>query len=248
MFNYDVGFEVSFSHQIRDTSFTKSSLSVVGETRSGTVLGFSLGLSLDRVLPGSFPVPSSKSYGVRTGIWVDTRDSPRLPRRGIFYTIHAQYALRMNSPTQLVREPEPRANTGRLTFDFIHHVPSFGEQSFYAAVHGREAYSSEPEVPFHDYFFLGGASSVRGYREEQFAGSRVAWANMEYRFQLGGDSYLYPFLDIGYYESKGTGSVLGYGIGLTLKKGLAGIGLDYGLAKEDKPLDGKIHLRLTGQF
>ncbi len=248
VFSYDVGFEVSFSHQIRDTSFTKSSLSVVGETRSGTVLGFSLGLSLDRVLPGSFPVPSSKSYGVRTGIWVDTRDSPRLPRRGIFYTVHAQYALRVNSPTQLVREPEPRANTGRLTFDFVHHVPSFGEQSFYAAVHGREAYSSEPEVPFHDYFFLGGASSVRGYREEQFAGSRVAWANMEYRFQLGRDSYLYPFLDIGYYESKGTGSVLGYGIGLALRKGLAGIGLDYGLAKEDKPLDGKIHLRLTGQF
>ena len=246
--SYDVGFEISFSHQIRDTSFTKSSLSAVGETRSGTVLGFSLGLSLERVLPGSFPIPNSKSYGVKSGMWVDTRDSPRLPRRGIFYTVHAEYALRMNSPTQLVREVEPRANTGRLTFDFVHHVPSFGEQSFYVAIHGREAYSSEPEVPFHDHSFLGGANSVRGYREEQFAGSRVAWANTEYRFQLGRGSYLYPFIDVGYYESKNTGSIMGYGVGLTLKKGLTGIGLDYGLAKEDQPLDGKIHLRVTGQF
>ena len=246
--SYDVGLEVSFSHQIRDTSFTKSSLLVVGDTRSGTVLGFSLGLSFDRVLPGSFPVPNSKSYGMRSGVSVDTRDSPRLPRKGIFYTVQAEYALRMNSPTQSVREVEPRANTGRLTLDFIHHVPSFGDQSFYAAVHGREAYSSEPEVLFHDYFFLGGANSVRGYREEQFAGSRVAWANMEYRFRLGRGSYIYPFADVGYYESENTGSILGYGLGLTLKKGLTSIGLDYGLAKEDEPLNGKIHLRLTGQF
>lgn len=248
LLSYDVGLEVSFSHQIRDTSFTKSSLSIVGETRSGTVLGFNLGLSFDRVLPGSFPLPNSRSYGMRTGIWVDTRDSPRFPRKGIFYTLNAEYALRMNSTTELVRELKPTANTGKLTFDFIHHVPSLGGQSFFAAVHGREAYSSEKEVLFHDYFFLGGANSVRGYREEQFAGSRVAWGNMEYRFRLGRGSHLYPFLDVGYYESQITGSVIGYGVGLLLRKGMAGVGLDYGLAKEDKPLDGKIHLRLTGQF
>lgn len=248
LFSYDVALHVSFGHHIRDTSYTKSSVSVDLQSKSRGLLGSSLGFSFERVLPGSSPVSNSRSYGVRTGIWVDTRRSPRTNRGGVFYDLRAEYALRINAPSKLVKEPEPRANTGRLVFDFLHYVPSFLGHLVYAALHGREAYTSEPEVPVHDYFFLGGAASVRGYREEEFSGFRVAWADVEYRIVAGRGSYFYPFLDIGYYQAQKSGAILGYGLGLKVSSGLGSLGLDYGLAKGDGPLDGKLHVRLTGEF
>jgi len=248
LFSYDVALHVSFGHYIRDTSYTKSSISADLQSKSRGSVGPSLGFSFERVLPGSFPIPNSRSYGVRAGTWFDTRESPRTYRSGIFYDLRAEYALRTNSPSQLVKEPEPNASTGRLAFDFLHYVPSFFDHSVYVAFHGREAYTSESEVPVHDYTFLGGAGSVRGYREEEFGGFRVAWANVEYRLAAGRGSYIYPFLDLGYYQAEESGTLLGYGLGLSLKTRLGTLGLDYGLAEGDEPLEGKVHLRLIGEF
>jgi outer membrane protein assembly factor BamA len=245
---YDVGLELAFSHYIRDTSYTKSSVSAAFHTRSALPLGLSWGISYDRVLPGSFPVANSRSYGVMAGVTVDTRDNPRAARSGILYDVRGEYALRRMSPTELVREPDPSANTAKLFLDLVNYFPSYSRQLFYACVRGREAYTSEGQVPLDDYFRLGGATSVRGYGEDQFEGFRVAWANLEYRLGLGREAFFYPFLDLGYYEALESHGVLGYGAGLSAGRGAAGFGMDYGLARGEGPLDGKVHLRLTGEF
>ena len=35
-----------------------------------------------------------------------------------------------------------------------------------------------------DLYRLGGTNTLRGYRENQFLGSRIFWSNLEYRFLL----------------------------------------------------------------
>jgi len=92
---------------------------------------------------------------------------------------------------------------------------------------------------------LGGAKSLRGYWEEQFRDLRVAWLNLELRRELGGGSWGFPFLDVGYARGKVR---WGYGVGLRLRTGMGRIGVDYGLGPGDELWEGKVHLVLEGRF
>jgi outer membrane protein insertion porin family len=246
VFSYDFAVKASFDHQIRDTSFTKSTVVVDLQTRYMGTISLVWGISASRVLPGSAPTARSTSYGVGAGVLIDTRSFPEEP--GLSYETRAEYAIRINSASTLVPRPEPRASTGRLLFDLLHHVPVPAGRELFLGVHGRETHTSEATVPLSDYFFLGGAGSVRGYREEQFTGWRVAWANLEYRLGLGRDAYFYPFVDLGYYQTEESAGVVGYGLGFNFRVKAGSLGLDYGLGEDDGPLDGKIHLRLAGEF
>ena len=109
-------------------------------------------------------------------------------------------------------------------------------------------------MPITDQFRFGGARTLRGYRENQFNGSKVAWANLEYRYLLARRSRVFVFLDSGYYwrrldsgESV-EGYKLGYGFGLRIETGLGIISVDYGLGEGDGILAGKVHVGLINQF
>jgi outer membrane protein insertion porin family len=112
--------------------------------------------------------------------------------------------------------------------------------------------STEEDVPFHEQLVLGGARSLRGYREEQFRGTRTALGTAEYRFLLTRRSRALAFVDAGYYYRGGSnfakGVKLGYGIGLRGETRLGIIALDYGLGEGDGLLDGKLHVGLSREF
>ncbi len=102
-------------------------------------------------------------------------------------------------------------------------------------------------------YFLGGANSLRGSRENQFAGNFIAWMNLEYRYIIGKLSRIYVFNDWGYYRRETafdeTGNWnYGYGAGVRLETRAGIIGIDYGLGKGDAPVEGKIHFRLRTEF
>ena len=112
--------------------------------------------------------------------------------------------------------------------------------------------STEDDVPFHELLVLGGSSNLRGYREEQFRGTRTAVGTLEYRYLLGRYSRAVAFLDVGYFYRGGPNSAkdtkLGYGIGLRGETRLGTISLDYGLGEGDGLLDGKLHVGLIRGF
>jgi outer membrane protein insertion porin family len=107
-------------------------------------------------------------------------------------------------------------------------------------------------VPFHELLAVGGASSLRGYREEQFRGTRTAVGTLEYRYLLGRHARAVVFLDVGYFYRGGPNfakdTKLGYGIGLRGETRLGTISLDYGLGEGDDLLDGKLHVGLIRGF
>ena len=104
---------------------------------------------------------------------------------------------------------------------------------------------------------FGGMRTLRGYRESQFLGSRVAWSNTEYRFILARRSFFYVFVDGGYYlrpadDVRGIARTdafkYGYGLGLQLETGLGNLGVSFALGQGDSFSNGKIHFGLINEF
>ena len=98
---------------------------------------------------------------------------------------------------------------------------------------------------------------MRGYREEQFL-TPVAWViQSEWGWLQGADgSRLYLFVDVGFLgrpEGHGLRAVfdqtaVGTGVGVRQAGRLGALGVEYGWAKGENILDGRVHLRLDALF
>ncbi len=71
--------------------------------------------------------------------------------------------------------------------------------SLFARSSFRELSGAEGEVPLSEQFQFGGAATLRGFREDEFHGSRAAWGSIEMRLGRPGGSRLYFFYDLGYF-------------------------------------------------
>ena len=148
-----------------------------------------------------------------------------------------------------------RLDVVRLVLLFLR--PAFGLPDFAALLLGGD----DATLPL-ELFTLGGSESLRGYREDQFRGTVVALASLEYRLLLGRVSRIFPFVDLGYYYRPCTTAaeddgyrvrtesdiVVGYGFGLRVDSRAGVLGLDYGLGRGDGVRDGKVHLRMENLF
>jgi outer membrane protein insertion porin family len=123
------------------------------------------------------------------------------------------------------------------------------------ALHGRKISSTGLEIS--DLYQFGGTNSVRGYRENQFLASSLAWMNLEYRFLTGRASSLFGFADGGYFsrpadinrgillQEKG---LYGYGLGTRVETGLGILNISYALGEGDSFGTGKIHVGIENEF
>ncbi len=98
-------------------------------------------------------------------------------------------------------------------------------------------------------FRIGGQNSLRGYRDDQFRGSRMFTSTLEYRFPLANKVQGILFTDWGSAWSSGffpkTGEVYGsVGFGLALNTPLGPLRLDYGRGKQG----GRFHFMVGGSF
>ncbi|NLC56024.1 MAG: BamA/TamA family outer membrane protein [Armatimonadetes bacterium] len=92
-------------------------------------------------------------------------------------------------------------------------------------------------TPLSENYWIGGAESLRGYREDQFHGTRLLLLSTELRVPFGSNLQGVTFFDYGYAWPKGTGFSLGdlqpaVGIGLRVVTQLGPLRLDYGFGKD----------------
>ncbi len=108
-----------------------------------------------------------------------------------------------------------------------------------------------------DRYWLGGASSIRGYGESMYPAVKALWSAVEYRFLTGETSRVFVFADTGYLENrekfeglfrKKTRTLIGYGFGLRIESRAGMLGFDYGLGRGDSPGDGKLHVSMRTEF
>ena len=191
-----------------------------------------------------------------TGILYDTRNDLYSPTGGARYRIEYTYG-RKKFPNDLLRAVPASATSEvqRLLLDLDFFLAPFSRQVIAFGVHGYEVRGKE--IQESDMFRFGGTKTLRGYRENQFMGSRVAWTNAEYRFLLGRRSFLFGFLDTGYYSRPGDpeenipaedGFKYGYGIGLRTDTPLGYITVSFALGQGDSFSTAKIHIGLINDF
>ena len=101
-------------------------------------------------------------------------------------------------------------------------------------------------VPLSKKLRYGGASSLRGYDEEQFESVWVVINQLEMRYRANRDNYFYTFIDGSFDDEKRTPASIG--IGLTQKTPMGILQLDYAVGKDDSPKEGKIHIRIINRF
>jgi outer membrane protein assembly factor BamA len=200
-------------------------------------------------------IPQTEAFHTELGIRWDTRDDFYNPRTGLFLTTLFDYGTQQNvGPDYLIKEDSliEKTNVIKMTSDLGIFIPMWSNQvlafNFHTVLIGYQG--QEVQIP--DMFWFGGATTVRGYRENQFYGEKAAWLNSEYRFLLGPQSRFFVFTDLAYYNRNipefKEEYLVGYGMGIRIPSPLGVMQVDYGLAKGLVFREGKLHFRLINEF
>lgn len=104
-------------------------------------------------------------------------------------------------------------------------------------------------IPLSENYWIGGAESLRGYREDQFHGTRTLLYSTEFRVPFGPSLQGVTFFDYGYAWPKGQSFRLAdmepaIGVGIRVVTPLGPLRLDYGFGKEG----GRTHFSIGHVF
>jgi outer membrane protein insertion porin family len=259
---YPVHLSGGFQQLIQDTTYVERRWDFTAELPLGQNFSASGHFARESMAPDSlaqirFNLPRSSVSSVGASLRYDSTDDPINPRRGVFYMTAVETG-RKNTGHGGGRRKFSR---DKILVDLHWLLPTFGSQVLSFAVHGRQVKSNAPpEILVTDQFRFGGATTLRGYREEQFRGSRVAWSNLEYRYLLSRRARAFIFFDAAYYSGFEytsvsppqleaiENSVYGWGLGGRVDTPLGIIGVDYGLGQGDPLTNGKVHISLVNSF
>ena len=251
-----------FRQEVRDTTYVERDWRFSVRYVPWPSLSMLLKGGYNRVLPDSaasliYDLPETSAWIMALGIDYDTFDDPYNPRRGVRYHTTVTLGRKQNiGPEALIEQDGWKSvvNTRRLEADAEVVIPTFNRQNVYFGLHATEVRTGDRFVPLSHQVRFGGARTLRGYAEDAFRGTLVAWINAEYRFLLGRHSRIFVFVDGGTYQRREEdlgmlrGTKIGYGFGLRLETRLGLIGIDYGLGEGDSPMQGKVHVGLLGRF
>jgi outer membrane protein assembly factor BamA len=252
---------IGFLQRQQDSSYVRRLFDTKAEVMMTEELSISALLGLESVIPSATAAVQrvSKSSTTSAGIEVqyDGRDDPYSPTSGVRYRTDYQYGRKnlIDVLPAALGEENRGSTVQRFGLDLEVFVPAFARQVVAVSFHGRELRSGQPEEG--EMFRLGGTQTLRGYRESQFVGSRVAWTNSEYRFLLARRTFLYGFIDSGYYYRpadpersvpQSDAFKYGYGIGVQLQTALGLVGVSFALGQGDSFSNGKVHFGLINEF
>ncbi len=262
LFSYPFNFTASLFQRKQDSTYVQRKIEGSLEYLATENISASVFLSTEAVIPtenGStlFTVFNSTSVTTGVNITIDTRDDPYSPTQGILFENSYSFSRKkINGPQQFITSGvSTNVNLQRLTLDLSGYYELFPKQVIALGLHGRELRGSFFEVS--DLFRLGGANTLRGYREDQFLGNRVTWTNLEYRLLLTRRTFGFAFFDTGYYLRnadpqnnipKSEGFKIGYGVGFNVETSLGVLRVSFALAKGDSFSQGKIHFGIVNEF
>jgi outer membrane protein insertion porin family len=254
---YPFNINGSLFQRKQDSSYVQRTFEASLEYLATENFSASFLLSSDVVIPtinDNYVPPVFNSSSVTTGISFkyDNRDDPYAPTKGIlFNNLDSFSKKKITGPDQLITpETLTRVNLQRVQVDLGLYYSLFKRQVVALGIHGRALLG--PVFESSDLYRLGGTTTLRGYLENQFLGSRLMWTNLEYRFLLARRSYIFTFFDTGYYFNsaidKKEDYKLGYGLGFSLETGLGVLGVSFALGQGDSFSQGKIHFGIINEF
>lgn len=262
LFGYPFNLNGSFYQRKQDTTYVQRKAEGGLEFLATENISASVLIATERVIPTIkknpvFTVYSSGAFTTGLNLKFDSRDDPYSPTKGLlFLTSYSFSKKKIYGPREFITpETETHVNLQRITLDLSGYYQLFSRQVIALGLHGKELRGSFFENS--DLFRLGGTNTLRGYREDQFLGSRIGWGNLEYRLLLTRRTFAFLFFNAGYYYRKPElnrnilkqeGFKTGYGVGLNLETGVGVLGVSFALAAGDSFSDGKIHFGIINEF
>jgi outer membrane protein insertion porin family len=257
VFRLPIAVRLDFGQRIEDTLYVTRKFGARIEVElASSLMGWS-SIQQEAILADSqssaqLNLPNTSTTYAEAGLAYDTRDHPTNPRSGVYFASQAGTGWRHRERSESgIRAGAFRHHRVGIDLEAVQEIIPFWIGDF--SIHARGLSTTEPEVLLPDLYRLGGARTVRGYREEQFLGSRVGWASGELRYWLGTASRAFVFGDAGsvFREQAGksaTRFMTGVGFGIRLETNLGIWGVDYGIGEGDRILNGKLHISLLSSF
>ncbi len=239
-----------FFQRQQDSTYVERSLDAEAEFLLSGSFSISGIAGQKRVIPSDRPgltgIRNATTTTAGIAVKYDTRDDRSLPRNGIDYRTEYRAGSKNSSGTL----PGASGSVSTLGLDLDVYLQVRRGQVLDLGLHARRI-STDGADPG-DVFYLGGVKTLRGFRENRYSGTRVAWGTVEYRLLTGGKTFFFGFLDPGYVYSPLTEPLelitFGYGIGVRLETGLGLVGVSFALGKGDPVSETKIHFGLINDF
>ncbi|MBN2572405.1 MAG: BamA/TamA family outer membrane protein [Ignavibacteriales bacterium] len=262
LIGYPVNLNLGLFQRKQDTTYVQRKLDVGFEYIATEYLTASLLLATGLTIPTErgdsvFTVYKSSLSTIGAQLKIDTRDNLYIPTKGIIFVNAYKYSFKnINGPDWAIKPTgKTKFNLQNIEVDFGFYYQLFLGNIIFLGLHGREI--KAPFFEISDLYKLGGANTLRGYREKQFMGNRTFWSNLEYRYLLSGTTFAFLFFDTGYYllnedkerniERKSELKI-GYGIGFNLDTPLGILNVSYAMGQGDSFSEGKIHFGINNEF
>lgn len=262
LLSFPVNINLELYQRVQDTTYVQRKFEGSLEYLATEDISASLILASETVVPTVRTVPvftvfNSSYLTTGANLKIDTRDDPYSPTKGLLFVNSYSFSRKtINGPLEYITPNlETSVDLQRFESSFSFFYELFTRQIIAVSVNVKELRGSTFENS--DLYRLGGTNSLRGYREEQFLGSRIFWSNLEYRTLLTRRSYGFVFFDTGYYLrpedvekniQKSEEFLYGFGLGLSLETALGVLRVSYALGEGDTFSDGKIHFGILNEF
>jgi outer membrane protein insertion porin family len=262
LFGYPFNINAELFQRIQDSTYVQRRIGGALEFLATEDISAYAFISTEEVIPTERQVPVFTVYNSSTlttglSLKIDLRDDPLATLNGfLFETGYSFSRKKINGPAEYITPGlETKINLQRITAGFSAYYELFFRNIVAISVNGRELRG--PFFEQSDLWRFGGTRTVRGYREEQFLASRIAWSNLEYRLMLTQRSYAFVFFDAGYYFiqddpdrriSENEDFIFGYGVGITVETAIGLLGVSFALAQGDSFSEGKIHFGILNEF
>jgi outer membrane protein assembly factor BamA len=260
LLSYPLHLNLSFDQFQQDSSYVSTQMQG-GLTYSLTQnLDVNASLLYDRIIPTDLPESPFIAFNSRKLLTMlsatyDSRDELLAPTSGILLRLAGNYGSKqLNGPDRFLSDSISRPSTlSEIALDLHLFQSTFTPKLILAlGVHAKRTAVFGSTLDQSDLTRLGGARTLRGYRENELLASRYVYINAEYRFLTARQSYLFLFTDAGWLERApimGDASTiritpLSYGIGVQQLTPVGVLTLSIGLSRGESFDRAKVHFGL----
>ena len=177
MFGIPLTVAMNFGHLNQDTTFTATQFGLsIKWPLTMTVDGYGR-LGWRRIIPDSlsaFALAPSRELNARLGLTIDSRDHVLNPLRGAHVELSVEYGLRFNESRPVFQPERSRIQTSMVRVDIEQFIPTIRRHTALIGIHVVNISTGEQVLPVSQQIRFGGTRTLRGYRENEFQGARVA--------------------------------------------------------------------------
>jgi len=247
IFKSDFSTRAVFDQIYRDTILVdrKLNFSLLESLTSTTALNFNYRFqsTLPTQYGDSIGVNSSTSHYFGVGLSKDSRDHIYNPTTGGQLNIKAFLGHSRNkNKNNIIKEFQ-----GNISYN----LPFLENIILNTSLETKLKWFDTKENRYAEYYWFGGASSMRGYPEDFFRGTKIGWSTFELRGIRGRFNRFYAFFEQGFYTGAKNKKFIfpfSYGIGVQLNTRMGLIGIDYAFDEDDTFTTAKLHLQLVTRF